>query len=345
MIKVNVLGATGYIGSELVRLLYGHKEVELIRLVSESYKEASFDSIYRNFKGFQDKICTELDFDAVFSDVDLVFSCLPYGVLMENLTKERMEKVKIIDLGADYRFMNQAEYKEYYGMDHKSIELSSSFVYGLSEWNEEEIKKANYIANPGCFATNMELALLPLIKEGVLENEIIVDGKCGLSGSGRKLTLGTHFAEANESVKAYKIINHPHEFETRKAIEALGHKRIQLNFVPHILPMQRGMLITCYSRLKERLNEEQIRKIYQKYYAHKRFIQLLEQGMYVETRWVKNANMCHINFEIKEEGNQLIIVSAIDNLIKGGAGQAIQNMNLMFGYPEEMALEMVPTCL
>jgi len=345
MIKVGVLGATGYVAEELIRLLYNHKEIEIIKLISSSKGGENLCNVYRNFLGYSKIILEEFDLEDACSDIDVLFSCLPYGVLMEHLTKEILYKVRIIDLGVDYRFMTAEEYKTYYNKEHKSIELSHFFEYGLSEWNRENIEKAYHIANPGCFATAMELALLPLIKEDMIEENIIIDGKCSLSGSGRTLTLGTHFIEANESVKPYKIINHPHALEAKKAIDYIVQKNIDLTFVPHIVPMQRGMLVTCYTKLKNDSDYQEVKEIYNKYYSNEKFIEILKQGMYVETKWVKNSNMCHINFEINKETNTLIIFSAIDNLIKGAAGQALQNFNIMYGLEESMGLDFVPLCI
>lgn len=345
MIKVGIIGATGYAGQELVRLLYGHPEVKIIKVISESYMDNKYSYVYRNFTGFSQENCLALDYETIADGIDVLFTSLPYGVLMEKLNDEILNNVKVIDLGVDYRLMNSMEYKKYYGKEHKSIELSSRFTYGLSEWNENEIQTAENIANPGCFATAIQLALMPLIKEKIISAEVTVDGKCALSGSGRTLTLGTHFVEANESVKPYKITNHPHKIEAQKAIEYFTHEQVKLTFVPHIVPMQRGILVTCYTKTTKKIDHDFIRNIYEKYYHNKQFIQILDRGMYVETKWVRNSNMCHINFEVDEQDNSLIIFAAIDNLIKGAAGQAIQNLNIMNGFPQDMAINYVPTCI
>ncbi|KYH34029.1 N-acetyl-gamma-glutamyl-phosphate reductase [Clostridium tepidiprofundi DSM 19306] len=342
MVNVGILGATGYTGLELIRLLENHKEVKIKKILSRAYCGRKYSYVYRNFAGFEDKYCEDLDWDTVADGVDILFSALPYGVLMEKLTDNIMKDVNIIDVGVDYRFMNKKEYSKYYGKEHKSIELADKFVYGLSEWNEENIKNSRYVANPGCYASVVQIALLPLIKEGLIEEDLIVDGKCGLSGGGRSLTVGTHYVEANESIKAYRINNHPHAQEIKKGIEYFTGKRVNLTFTPHLVPMQRGMLITAYAQLKHKIEHEKIREMYNKYYYDKKFIQILDKGIYVETKWVKNSNMCHINFEINEETNKLIVVAAIDNLIKGASGQAIQNMNIMYGFEQSMGLNCIP---
>ena len=345
MLNVGILGATGYSGEELVRLLYHHPEVKIKKLISNTYEEKKYSFVYRNFVGFNESYCEALNWEELGDDIDLLFCALPYGVLMEKLNREIMKKVKIIDIGVDYRFMDKESYKRYYHKEHQTIELEDQFVYGLSEWNKERIEESSYIANPGCYATAIQLALLPLIKEDIIIEDIIVDGKCGVSGGGRTLTIGTHFAEANESVKAYKINNHAHGFEAKKGIEYFADKNVSLTFTPHIVPIQRGMLITAYLQLKNKTSYEAVKDIYTAYYKEKCFVQILDKGIYVETKWVKNSNMCHINFEINEETNKLIVVAAIDNLIKGAAGQAIQNMNMMFHYPEKLGLDYVPTCV
>jgi len=345
MLKVGVLGGTGYAGQELIRLLFNHKEVEVKHIISESHQEKEFSYVYRNFKGFNDTVCEKMDLEAVANEVDVLFSALSYGVLMEKLSQEILKKVKIIDIGVDYRFMDKEEYKKYYRKDHKSIELSKAFTYGLCEWNERRITDSDHIANPGCFATAMELALLPLFSENVIENKVIIDGKSSLSGSGRTLSVGTHYVEANESTKPYRITNHPHTNEFKKAMQLFLDKNVDITFVPHIVPIQRGILITCYTIPKLTLTHEFVHSIFKKYYCNTPFVRVLDKGMYVETKWVRNSNMCHINFEIDKENNSLIIFAAIDNLIKGAAGQAIQNMNIMYGFPQTMALDFIPTCL
>lgn len=345
MIKVGVLGATGYAGQELLRILHGHKEVKVTKIISESQQGKKYDFIYRNFTGFTNEICGELDYSMITDGLDVLFTSLPYGVLMEHLNDDILNNVKIIDLGVDYRPTSHDEYRKSYGKEHRSLSLLPRFTYGLSEWNEDNIKSAEHIANPGCFATAIELALLPLFKENLIETNLVVDGKCSLSGSGRTLTLGTHFVEANESVKPYRITDHPHKNESVRAIEYFTQKHINLAFVPHIVPMQRGILVSCYAVAKTKLDYEYVRNVYEQYYSGKPFIQILDKGMYVETKWVKNSNMCHINFELDETGNRIFIFAAIDNLLKGAGGQAIQNFNIMFGFPQNMAIDFVPTCI
>lgn len=342
MLKAGILGGTGYVGQELVRLLQRHKGVEVVKICSDSYQDRPYMDIYRNHMGLTDVICSKVDYETVAQGIDVLFTSLPYGVLMEHLTQELLDSVQVIDLGVDYRGMDASQYLKYYGKQHKSIGLCPKFTYGLSEWNREQICKARHIANPGCFATAMELALLPLVKEEVIDPKILVDGKTSYSASGRTLTVGTHYAEANESVKPYKIKNHPHGMECMQAMKCFTDQETKITFVPHVVPMQRGLLVSCYTSLKREMTESEVRNLYLSYYHEEPFIQLLKPGMYVETKWVKNSNQCHINVELDQESGQLFVFAAIDNLMKGAAGQAIQNLNLMFGFHETEGIDAFP---
>lgn len=345
MLKAGILGGSGYTGEELIRLLHIHPNVQVTKIISDTYKAQSFSYIYRNFKGIEETVCQEVNFDTLTDGLDIIFSALPYGVLMEQLTEELLNQARWIDIGVDYRWMNQQEYQTYYGKPHRSMHLASRFTYGLSEWNRRNIQMAEHIANPGCFATAIQMALLPLIQQNLIEKRVVIDGKCALSGSGRTLSLGTHFAEANESAKAYKVLSHPHTAESREGIRYFTNQQMEILFVPHIVPMQRGMLVTCYTTLTKAVTEEEIREVYLQRYQEEPFVRLLDPGMYVETKWVRNSNMVHLNLHLDPVTNTLIVVAALDNLIKGAAGQAIQNMNLMFGFPEESALDFIPTCI
>ncbi len=345
MLRAGILGATGYAGQELLRLLHQHDEIQVVKIISETHQGRRFDAVYRNFTGFTDAVCCEADYDTMADGLDVLFTSLPYGVLMSHLTGDLLDRVRVIDLGVDYRLMNRTEFLRYYGAEHKSIELASRFVYGQSEWNGDNVRAARHIANPGCFATAIELALTPLVREGLITSDVIVDGKCALTGAGRALSLGTHFAEANESAKPYKIACHPHAPESAKAIALFTGRSLNLTFVPHIVPMQRGILVSCYTTLDAEADDATVREIYDTYYGDKPFVRLLDKGMYVETKWVRASNMCHINFEIDRDSNRLIVFAALDNLIKGAAGQAVQNLNLMFGFDETAALGGVPACL
>jgi N-acetyl-gamma-glutamyl-phosphate reductase len=316
-----------------------------VRLYSENNKEARFDFLYRNFSGFSDISCVAIDYARLAEEADVIFSALPYGALMERLDAEILDSVRFVDMGVDYRLADPALYQKCYGKEHKSIGLAERFTYGLSEWNRANIAGARHIANPGCFAAAIELALLPLVASDVIEDDVIVDGKCSLSGAGRSLSLGTHFAEANESVKPYKILSHPHRYEAERAVAMFSGRAINLTFVPHIVPMQRGILVSCYARARQRTDYGEIRGVFGECYAGEPFIRILDRGMYVETKWVRNSNVCHINFELDEDGRGLVVFAAFDNLVKGAAGSAVQNFNIMCGFPETMGLETIPTSI
>ena len=323
--------------------MLNHREVEVTRLYSENNKESRFDNLYRNFGGFTDLICVGIDYARLAENADVIISALPYGTLMENLDADILDAVRFIDMGPDYRMTDPAGYLKYYGKEHKSVDLADRFAYGMCEWNYENIAKARHVANPGCFAAAIQLALLPLVSAGVIEDDVIVDGKCSLSGAGRALSLGTHFVEANESAKPYKIMTHPHQYESVKAVAMLTGRKISLTFVPHIVPMQRGILVSCYTRTNVKASNGEIRDVFYACYSDKPFVRLLDRGMYVETKWVKNSNVCHINFELDEEGRRLVVFAAIDNLVKGAAGAAVQNLNIMHGLPQTTGLETIPS--
>lgn len=345
MLRVGILGATGYVGQELFWLLSQHPGVKIVKIYSDTYQNKSYASIYRGYTGRNSERCLPIHYETLTDGIDVLFTALPYGVLMKHLTQEILNQVRVIDLGVDYRWKDRGLYRKYYQEEHQSMELAEQFVYGLTEWNREQICSARHIANPGCFATVMQLALMPMWKENLIEENLIVDGKTSYSASGRTLTIGTHYAEANESVKAYKIRVHPHEMECMLGMQQFSTRKPHVMFVPHIVPMQRGLLITCYVTLKNRMTEEEVRKVYEKYYQEEHFIQLLSQGMYVETKWVRHSNQCHMNVTVDEEESHLVITAAIDNLMKGAAGQAVQNMNLMFGFREEEGIDMLPASL
>lgn len=345
-IKVGVVGAGGYAGHELIRILMNHKNVSIEKIFSSAKILDDYKFRYRNFFGKDEMKFEEINWETMGEEIDVLFTAMPYGILMKHLNEDILKRVKIIDLGVDYRHMSKEEYKKYYRSDHESFHLADRFIYGLSEWNRVDIKEAEHIANPGCYATASELALLPFIKENLIEyNGIIIDGKCGLSGAGRNLSLGTHFTEANESTKAYKVVDHPHRLEIKKTIEMITGKEIEILFTPHIVPMQRGLLVTIYCRLKDGVCEEHIKDVLDKYYGEERFVHILDEGMYVETKWVKSSNNCHINFKVDDDTGMVVIMASIDNLIKGAAGQAVQNMNIMFGFNENESLDFVGNCL
>lgn len=347
MIKAAIVGSTGYAGEELTRILLHHPEVEVSHVTSHSFVNQRYDSVYHSFKSKFDNICQEEDIEKLADDSDVIFIALPHGIASSKITKQLLEKVKIIDIGADFRIKNQKVYEEWYKTPHYSPDILQEAVYGLCEWKREEVKKARLIANPGCYTTCSILSLSPLVKEGLIDlNSIIIDAKSGVTGAGRTLDIGTHFTECNETTKAYKIASHRHTPEIEQELSGLAGQEINLSFTPHLIPMQRGILATCYANLKDfSLTYEDIKEVYKKYYGNEYFVRITEKGVFPETKWVKNSNYCDIGFAIDKRTNRIVVVGAIDNLIKGAAGQAIQNMNLLFGLDEKTGLESVPISL
>lgn len=343
MIKAGVIGATGYAGSELVRLLMGHPEVELHTVTSQRYIGKQFYDVYAGFRDIQNLICVEEDIEKMADECDVVFLALPHGVAAKKVTKQILEKTKVIDFGADFRLKDPKVYEKWYGLEHSGQELLPEAVYGLCEVNREEIKKATLIANPGCYTTCSILSLMPLVAEGMIDKKsIVIDAKSGVSGAGRGLDTGTLFCECNESIKAYKIAAHRHTPEIEEQLSYAGNTEIVLSFTPHLTPMNRGILATCYATLEKQVSYDDVKKAYEKYYGEEYFIRMMPEGVFPETRWVKGSNFVDIGFQIDERTNRIIVIGAIDNLVKGAAGQAVQNMNLIFGLEEKMGLCMPP---
>lgn len=344
MIKAGVIGATGYAGAEVVRLLYGHPDVEIVFLASKSYAGKKFHQMYHNFTDLIDEpLCTD-DLASMAKDVDVIFTATPQGYLAGLLTKDILEQVKIIDLSADYRLTDVNVYEKWYGIKHESAELIKNAVYGLCEVNRERIKKTRLLANPGCYTTCSILTVLPLIKASLIdEKTLIIDAKSGTSGAGRGAKMDTLFCEVNENMKAYGVATHRHTPEIEEQLSVYAKEPIVLNFTPHLVPMNRGILVTAYAKLNgSDIMEKTIRKAYEACYKDEPFVRILEEGVLPETKWVRGSNYTDINFVIDKRTNRIIMVGALDNLIKGAAGQAIQNMNLLFGLEETSGLLAVP---
>ncbi len=343
MIKAGIMGATGYVGSELVRILSHHPEVEIKALTSEHHNKQLYHSIYNNFNNICDLSCLEPQLEMLASSVDVIFLALPHGVSSSLISENLLKKVKVIDLSADFRLKSSKAYEEWYKIEIHSKCLLKTAVYGLSEWNRQEISTAKLIANPGCYPTCVLLSLLPLVREGLLKlDNVIVDAKSGVSGAGRNLNLATHFSECNENVKAYNILSHRHIPEIEEQLKDKNNSLINVIFIPHLVPMNRGILCSCYLNLKESLNIVEIREIFDKYYKKEFFIRLTKNGVFPETRWVKGSNYCDIGVALDERTGKLIVIGAIDNLFKGAAGQAVQNMNIMFNFKETEGIKSIP---
>ncbi len=343
MIKAGVIGATGYAGNELVRLLMQHPEVELKTVTSQRYIGKEFSEVYEGYREINSLICEEEDIEKMAEECDVVFLALPHGVAAKKVTEEILQKTIIIDFGADFRLKNVHDYEKWYGLQHEGQELLKQAVYGLCEVNREKIKKARLIANPGCYTTCSILSLLPLTAEHLADNKsIIIDAKSGVSGAGRGLVTGSLYCEANENMKAYKVASHRHTPEIEEQLSYAAGEKITLSFTPHLTPMNRGILATCYASLKEGVTEQDVRKAYEKWYGKEYFIRMTKEGIFPETRWVKGSNFVDIGFTVEERTKRIIVIGAIDNLIKGAAGQAVQNMNLVFRLKENTGLCQAP---
>lgn len=343
MIKVGIIGATGYAGSELVRILLGHKDVEIKWYGSRSYIDKKYASIYQNFFQLVDANCMDDNMEVLADQVDVIFTATPQGLCASLVNEEILSKVKIIDLSADFRIKDVKVYEEWYKLEHKSPQFIEEAVYGLCEINREDVKKARLVANPGCYTTCSILTCYPLVKEGIIDpNTIIVDAKSGTSGAGRGAKVDNLFCEVNENMKAYGVATHRHTPEIEEQLGYACGEKITINFTPHLVPMNRGILATAYASLKKDVTYEEVKAIYDKYYVDEKFVRVLEKDVCPQTKWVEGSNYVDVNFKIDPRTNRIIMMGAIDNLVKGAAGQAVQNMNLMFGLKESEGLELVP---
>lgn len=336
MIKVGIVGGTGYTGVELLRLLAAHPEVKIQVITSRSEKGMPVADMYPNLRGHLDLAFSEPDM-AVLQNCDIVFFATPNGIAM-TMARELVEAgVKVIDLAADFRINDIEEWSKWYGMDHACPELVEKAVYGLPEVNRAEIKNAQLIANPGCYPTAVQLGLLPLIENGLIETDnLIADAKSGVSGAGRGAAVGTLQAESSESFKAYGVAGHRHLPEIKQGLALANKSDVGLTFVPHLVPMIRGIHATCYARLKD--TSADLQALYEKHYVNEIFVDVMPAGSFPETRSVKGANHCRIAIHVPQDGDTVVILSIIDNLVKGAAGQAVQNMNIMFGLNEDAGL-------
>lgn len=341
MIKAGIIGATGYAGAELVRILHGHPKVQIAAISSVSFKGQPLSQVYPAFLDINDMICeTE---DEVIAKSDVVFAALPHGLSQPIAAKTNQKGKAFVDLGADFRLEDEDEYKSWYDGVFTDTELHKQAVYGLSELFSDDMKGKKIVANPGCYTTAVPLALAPAIINGFVEiTGIIADCKSGVTGAGRALTQGTHFADLNEGMHAYKVAAHRHTPEIEQTLSKIAGKNVKVTFVPHLIPVNRGILATCYARLKPQVKEEDIRKAYEDYYKDKVFVRLLPKGANADIHNIKYSNYCDISLHIDKRTDTLIAVSALDNMVKGAAGQAVQNMNIIFGLEETMGLEMVP---
>lgn len=340
-IRVGIIGATGYAGAELCRLLLSHPEAELTALGSKSFAGQKLSEVYPSYRGLCDLVCEENE--AVIDKSDIVFAALPHG-LSQDIALHCAEAGKaFIDIGADFRLEKEAEYKQWYGLDYRYPELHAQAVYGLPELFREEIKKTRIVANPGCYPTSIGLGLFPALKGGLVSPDgIIIDSKSGTTGAGRGLAQNTHFPDCNEGFAPYKIAAHRHTPEIEQTLSRAAGRPVLVTFVPHLLPINRGIVSTIYARLTDGASEAAVRDQYAAFYEGERFVRLLPPGEIASLKYVKESNYCDISLHFDGRTNTLIVVSAIDNMVKGAAGQAIQNMNLLFGLAEDSGLVLVP---
>ena len=343
MIKAGIIGATGYAGGELVRILTAHKDVEINWYGSRSYIDQKYASVYQNLFQIVDAVCMDDNMEELADQVDVIFTATPQGLCASLVNEQILSKVKIVDLSADFRIKDVSVYEKWYGIEHKSPQFIEEAVYGLCEVNREDVKKARLVANPGCYTTCSILTAYPLAKEGLIDmSTLIIDAKSGTSGAGRGAKTANLFCEVNENMKAYGVATHRHTPEIEEQLGYASGEEVVLNFTPHLVPMNRGILATEYAKLKKEVSWEEVKAVYDQYYAGEKFIRVLDKGVCPETKWVEGSNYVDIGFQIDPRTKRIIMMGAIDNLVKGAAGQAVQNMNLMFGFPESEGLELVP---
>ena len=345
MIKVGIIGATGYAGNELVRLLLGHKDAEIVWLGSRSYIDQNYSDVYRNMFKLVDAKSMDDNMEQLANEVDVIFTATPQGLCASLVNDEILSKTKIIDLSADFRLKDVNVYEQWYKLEHKAPQYIDEAVYGLCEINRDKVSKdTRIIANPGCYTTTSILTLYPMVKEGIINPyTIIIDAKSGTSGAGRGAKVANLFCEVNESMKAYGVGTHRHTPEIEEQLGyACGRDDLKLIFTPHLVPMNRGILVTAYANLAKDVTYEDVKAAYDKYYDKEYFVRVLPKDVCPETRWVEGSNFVDIGFKIEPRTNRLIMMGALDNLVKGAAGQAVQNMNLLFGLPENEGLQLAP---
>jgi len=334
-IRAGIINVTGYVGAELARLLCQHPQVELVTVTGRSAAGQKLGDVFPNFAGTNYIIKAELD-----SKIDIAFSAMPHKSSIDVVPSLLRQGIKVVDASADFRLKNAGEYPKWYGFTHPSPELLREAVFGLPELHRGEITSASLVANPGCYSTGAILALAPIVKEGLIDPDIVVDSKSGVSGAGRTLSLTTHYSEADENVCAYSLEGHRHLPEIEQELKTLNPSfSISITFVPHLVPMTRGILSTCYAKLTDssKLSLDNLKQLYREFYKHAPFVQITTKPPHTKHAW--GTNLCLIYPTVDSKTARLIVISCLDNLIKGGAGQAVQNMNLMFDLPETAGLE------
>jgi N-acetyl-gamma-glutamyl-phosphate reductase len=340
--RVGIIGATGYTGVELLRLLLLHPEVEVTALTSQKYAGTPIDRVFPSLLKRLQLKCEELNVEILSGKADFIFTAVPHKTAMEVVPLFHRQGKRIVDLSADFRFRNAATYEKWY-QKHTSPDLLPESVYGLPEIHREKIRSARIVGNPGCYPTGALIGLLPLVKKGMISPEnIVVDSKSGVSGAGRDVALESLFCEVNEGVKAYKIFAHRHTPEIDQELSQLAQREINVTFVPHLIPMDRGILSTLYVHLTKKMETEELLGLFQEVYRGEPFIRVHPKGKLPNTKDVRGSNLCDIGATVSDSDARAVIVTAIDNLVKGASGEAVQNMNIMLGYPETTGLDVLP---
>jgi N-acetyl-gamma-glutamyl-phosphate reductase len=340
--KVGIIGATGYTGLELLRFLIHHPEIEIMALTSQKYAGVEIDKVFPALTNRLQIKCEELSPERISEKTDLIFTAVPHKTAMETVPLFHRLGKKVVDLSADFRLRDPAIYERWY-QKHTASDLLRESVYGLPELHRDKIRKAKIVGNPGCYPTGALIGLIPLVKKGLISLEgIVVDSKSGVSGAGRDVVLESLFCEVNEGVKAYKIFAHRHTPEIEQELSQLAQKEIRVTFVPHLIPMDRGILSTLYVRLVKKLKTEELLNAFQDHYRGEPFIRIYPKGKLPNTKDVRGSNFCDIGAVISEPDDRAVVVTAIDNLVKGASGEAVQNMNIMLGFPETMGLDILP---
>ena len=337
MIKVSIMGATGYTGQELVRILRQHPGVELVGLGTQNYAGQPFAKVYPHFNGVVDLVCRAVDDPRLLADADVVFLAMPHGLSASLVGAILEQGKKAVDLGADFRLRSPAVYQKWYKTEGPAVDLLAEAVYGLPEINREKIKKARVVANPGCYPTTAVLGLAPLLKNRMIDPRlIIIDSKSGVSGAGRGLAVNSLFAETDGDFKAYGLPVHRHAPEIEQELGLLAGQEVTVTFTPHLLPMTRGMLSTIYVQPVTEVTSGRLHEIYREFYRDEPFVRVCPPGQYPHTKWVQGTNYCDIGLNLDERTGRITVLSAIDNLVKGASGQAVQNMNIMCGLEETL---------
>lgn len=343
MIKVGIMGSTGYAGGELARILMQREDIQITWYGSRSYVGERYASIYQNMFQIIDDSCMDDNMQALAEEADVIFTATPQGFCASLMSEEILAKTKVIDLSADFRIKDVSVYEEWYKIEHKSPEFIKEAVYGLPEINRDKIKKARLIANPGCYPTCSTLSVYPLVKAGLIDpSTIIIDAKSGTSGAGRGAKVDNLYCEVNENIKAYGVGAHRHTPEIEEQLSYAAGSPVTISFTPHLVPMNRGILVTAYASLCKKVTYEEVKAAYDTYYAGEYFVRVLDKEVVPQTKWVEGSNFVDVNFKIDPRTNRIVMMGAMDNLVKGAAGQAVQNMNLMFGLSEDSGLKLIP---